>query len=78
MDAMRAAAETDLVQAVLEGGPASIPEPLRTQLVSPDAGEIKIQHYGGYEHFERNGKSDHDSPPQRAIFRWTMRTEIAE
>lgn len=78
MDAIRATADADLVQAVLEGGPASIPESLRTQLVSPNAGKIKIQHYGGYEHFERNSETNHDSTPQPAIFRWTMRTEIAE
>jgi Family of unknown function (DUF5988) len=78
MDTAREDADTDLVQAVLEGGPGSIPELLRTQLVSPNAGKIKIQHHGGYEHFERESKPDHENPPQPAIFRWTMRTKIAE
>jgi hypothetical protein len=66
------------VRAILEGGPASIPTALRTQAVSPLEEKIKLPYYGGYEHFERAGWLDEDTSPQGLIFRWTMRTEVAE
>jgi Family of unknown function (DUF5988) len=66
------------VRAILEGGPASIPTALRIQAVSPLEEKIKLPHYGGYEHFERTGWLDEDTSPQDLIFRWTMRTEVAE
>jgi hypothetical protein len=66
------------VQAVLEGGPATIPVELRIQDVSPFAEKVKLPYYGGYEHFERTGSLIEDISCRQVIFRWTMRTEMAE
>jgi Family of unknown function (DUF5988) len=65
------------VQAVLEGGPESIPAAQRTQEVSPFDEKIKLPHYGGYEHFERVGSLEGNTVEQ-LVYRWTMRTEVAE
>jgi Family of unknown function (DUF5988) len=78
MDTAKSAAPGNLTQAVLEGGPETIPESQRAQLVNAHDAKIKIPHYGGYEHFERNGESHRDDRHQPATFHWTMRTEIAE
>jgi Family of unknown function (DUF5988) len=66
------------VQAVLEGGPPTIPNATRTRIVDTFEEKIKIPHYGGYEHFERIGEIDDASPPDRITYYWTMRTEVAE
>jgi Family of unknown function (DUF5988) len=75
---MTAAPGADLIRAVLEGGPNSIPVASRTQMVSPREEKIKLPHYGGYEHFERAGGADENVPSRPAVFRWTMRTKVAE
>jgi hypothetical protein len=77
-DTTRETSQGSYVQAVLEGGPPSIPQSLRMQTVTPLDEKIKIPHYGGYEHFERIGGLDEMSMAQQVIFRWTTRTEIAE
>jgi hypothetical protein len=66
------------VLAVLEGGPASLSEALRMQTVSAFAQKIKVPHYGGYEHFERASEVEENASPAHVVFRWTMRTEVAE
>jgi hypothetical protein len=66
------------VRAILHGGPESIPNEKRVQLVGPHDGKIKLPHYGGYEHFERIAGLDAIGAPEGISFRWTMRTEIAE
>jgi hypothetical protein len=63
------------VLAVLEGGPTTLSEVSRTQTISAFAEKIKIPHYGGYEHFERTNERQENT---RIIFRWRMRTEVAE
>jgi hypothetical protein len=63
------------VLAVIEGGPATLSEVLRTQTVSVFTEKIKIPYYGGYEHFERTSELQNNS---HIIFRWMMRTELAE
>lgn len=61
----------------LVGGPRDFPEDKRVQHVPTQADKIKIQHLGGYEHFERS--DDHDPADSRLVlFRWTARTRIAE
>ncbi|WP_254909628.1 DUF5988 family protein [Micromonospora sp. NBS 11-29] len=65
-----------IVEAVLEGGPATLPVELRSHRVSPVESKIKVRHYGGYEHFERDTVGAADDAP--AVFRWTGRTRIAE
>jgi hypothetical protein len=66
------------VRIVLEGGPSDIPETTWVQKVLPDHHKIKIAHRGGYEHFELASKSSGPDEPTLVIFRWTMRTKIAE
>jgi hypothetical protein len=70
--------ELDVVQAVLEGGPATIPHASRIQPVSPLDEKIKLSHYGGYEHFVRTGSLVEDTSCRQVVFRWSTRTEIAE
>jgi hypothetical protein len=65
-------------QAILEGGPEHIPVASRVQEVSPLDEKIKLPHRGGYEHFERVGWLEEHATAQRLIYRWTMRTEVAE
>jgi Family of unknown function (DUF5988) len=68
----------------LEGGPYDLP--LRVGTVSAGESRLRIEHYGGYEHFER---AEPDAAGQPAgqpsgqpsgpgVFRWTGRTHIAE
>lgn len=66
------------VRAILHGGPESIPHESRVQLVSSLGEKIKLSHNGGYEHFERSGALDAGGAGEEIIFRWTMRTEMAE
>jgi hypothetical protein len=75
---MLIASDTDSVWAVLKDGPNSIPAASRSQAVSPHDEKIKLPHCGGYEHFERTSELDESTPARRIIFRWTMRTEVAE
>ena len=72
---------TELVTAVLLGGPASLPQAQRRQQVPARENKIKIPHMGGYEHFFRAGGDDEEfvaSAGLPLIFNWTMRTKIAE
>jgi hypothetical protein len=73
-----AASDVSSVLAMLEGGPANLPSAMRTQTVSQFARKIKVPYYGGYEHFERIARIDENVSAEHVIFRWTMRTEIAE
>lgn len=70
--------KTCSVQAILEGGPESIPEASRIRAVDPQEEKIKLPHYGGYEHFERVGWLDEGPSSPSLIYRWTMRTKVAE
>jgi hypothetical protein len=63
------------ILAVLKGGPSTLAEVLRTQAVNAFVEKIKIPHYGGYEHFVRTDEH-HDN--SHIIYRWMMRTEVAE
>jgi hypothetical protein len=77
-DLAQGTSQIDFVPASLEGGPASIPKTSRVQQISPADRKIKILHHGGYEHFERVDAPDGHASLQEIVFRWTMRTEIAE
>jgi hypothetical protein len=70
--------EVNSVQAVLKGGPATIPAASRIQEVSPFDEKVKLPYCGGYEHFERTTTLIEDASCRQIIFRWTMRTEMAE
>jgi hypothetical protein len=65
-----------IVDAVLEGGPTTLPAELRSHRVSLVEHKIKVSHHGGYEHFERETSGVADGVP--VIFRWSGRTRIAE
>jgi Family of unknown function (DUF5988) len=65
------------IAAILEGGPVDFPDELRTQRVATDAAKIKVMHRGGCEHFERQDTGQ-KAAPAPVVFRWTMRTRIAE
>lgn len=65
-----------IIDAVLEGGPVTLPAELRSHRVSLADHKIKVRHYGGYEHFERDATEAADGVP--VVFRWTGRTRIAE
>ncbi|WP_433532732.1 DUF5988 family protein [Micromonospora sp. CA-263727] len=74
---MRHSGDDGLVDVVLEGGPADLPPESRLVKAVKSDEKIKIEHHGGYEHFERvdgvlagNGDS--------ITYRWTTRTRIAE
>jgi hypothetical protein len=66
------------VRATLHGGPESIPDEKRVQLVSPLDDKIKLPHYGGYEHFERITDLTTSDTSGEVTFCWTTRTEVAE
>ena len=78
MENIMEAVELNTVQAVLVGGPESIPATSRVQDVCPFDEKVKLPHYGGYEHFERTGSLVEDTSCRQIIYRWTMRTELAE
>lgn len=71
-------AQINFVEAVLEGGPDTIPTASRIREVSPLDEKVKLPHYGGYEHFERIRSLVEDTSCLQVIFRWTTRTEMAE
>ena len=70
--------EFNFVQAVLEGGPATIPNASRRQAIGSAQEKVKLPHHGGYEHFERIRSLVEDTSCREVIFRWTTRTEMAE
>jgi hypothetical protein len=57
------------VDVVLEGGPNDLPAEARKRRVPAGDQKVKVEHCGGYEHFERSGAG---------VYRWTARTKIAE
>ena len=65
-----------LVDAVLHGGPADLPQEIRAQRVPREEKKLKIAHYGGHEHFERDVAALGE--PAEVVFRWTGRTRVAE
>jgi hypothetical protein len=66
------------IDAVLIGGPVDFPETARKRSVTALGGKIKVTHRGGYEHFEYVAATGNSAVGAPAIFRWTMRTEVAE
>jgi hypothetical protein len=67
------AKDLNAITVVLEGGPADIPADLRLCRAEAGAVRIKLEHCGGYEHFER---IENGADP--VVFRWSMRTRMAE
>ncbi|GAA0570584.1 DUF5988 family protein [Actinomadura livida] len=72
------AARSNPIDVVLVGGPDDLPVTAR-RMRAPAADEtIKIPHRGGYEHFERERRLGRPDDRETPVFRWTMRTKIAE
>ena len=68
-----------LLDVVLEGGPADIPEAERLRTVNVEESKVKLSHCGGYEHFDRTGEQRSGGDGTlRTVYRWVMRTKIAE
>jgi hypothetical protein len=72
----------ELVSVSLQGGPTAIPRTLSVERSRLLDGKLKIEHLGGYEHFERQ-VMDGDagiagSDVVAEIYHWTLRTKIAE
>ncbi|MGP4029196.1 DUF5988 family protein [Actinomadura sp. 3N407] len=67
----------ETVRVVLEGGPGGLPSELRLRRNDLAAKRVKIPCRGGYEHFELvdEARPGGDGSP---VFRWTMRTKVAE
>ncbi|WP_211343296.1 DUF5988 family protein [Actinomadura pelletieri] len=63
---------------LLTGGPADIPETVRMRREVITDRKIKIRHRAGYEHFEKSDTESRDGDPGPVVFRWIMRTSIAE
>jgi hypothetical protein len=77
------------VDVVLEGGPAGLPRQFRLEPDAVAQDRIKVAHRGGYEHFELVGATatpDAGAPEVERpgtgkpplVYRWSMRTRIAE
>jgi hypothetical protein len=63
----------EFVEVALEGGPPELPARMNIELSDDTRGKIKIPYLGGIEHFEPVGGF---AVP--LVYRWTMRTRIAE
>lgn len=67
-----------MIDATLEGGPADLPQSARTQRTTASNSKIKVRHGAAYEHFEPTGESRPGADGELRVYRWTMRTRIAE
>ncbi|BCB79305.1 hypothetical protein GCM10022251_21020 [Phytohabitans flavus] len=67
-----------MIDATLEGGPTDLPESLRVQRTTATNSKIKVRHGSAYEHFEQTGESKPGHEGMLHVYRWTMRTRVAE
>ncbi|MEV7989473.1 DUF5988 family protein [Micromonospora sp. NPDC085948] len=65
------------VAVVLKGGPEDLPPSERQRHIPQTATKVKVPHLGGHEHFERD-EGNTSGPGGPVVFRWTMRTRVAE
>jgi hypothetical protein len=68
----------DKMRVLLVGGPRSVREEDRVQLVTALSDKIKLCIYGGYEHFCHQGEYRVLRGERLPAFQWTARTAIAE
>ncbi|CAL9361618.1 DUF5988 family protein [Streptomyces albus] len=76
-------ADERMVDVMLVGGPADFPESGRRMRIEAARAQqkIKIEHLGGYQHFEPSDTSDTSGTStgrEPRVFRWTGSTKIAE
>jgi hypothetical protein len=64
-----------LIEAWLDGGPSEFPLAARLCITPSGTTKIKVPYLGGYEHFEQVPAASGHTP---VVFRWTMRTKVAE
>jgi hypothetical protein len=77
MDSCADGQTAELLDVILEGGPETLPTTMQVA-ATPDMACIKVPNLGGYDHFERADDRVVDGGRQVTVFRWTMRTRIAE
>ena len=65
------------INAILVGGPADLPDNARLRSDVGTENTIKVQHLGGYEHFERTDETA-EGLGAVSVFRWITRTKVAE
>jgi Family of unknown function (DUF5988) len=68
----------ELIDVFLLGGPPSLPRTVRVGRSVLQDGKIKIQHMGGYEHFEPADGPQELGSGTAMTYQWTLRTFIAE
>lgn len=66
------------ISIVLEGGPSDLSATARASRARATDTKIKVEHLGGYEHFERTGSGTQDDATAPVVFRWIARTKVAE
>jgi hypothetical protein len=64
--------------AVLVGGPADLPEHRRACRVDDAISKVKVRYLGGHEHFERTDERVNSAAGVARVYRWSMRTKVAE
>jgi Family of unknown function (DUF5988) len=64
--------------AILVGGPSDLPAHRRSCRVDGGTSKVKVRHLGGHEHFERTDERMASSAGLARIYRWCMRTKVAE
>nr|BAQ21959.1 hypothetical protein [Streptomyces versipellis] len=71
-------ADSKIFEIVLVGGPEEIPEEERFRRAAVLPEKVKIMYYGGYEHFVCEDPESAAGAEGPLVFKWVMRTEIAE
>ncbi|MGW0698027.1 DUF5988 family protein [Streptomyces sp. NPDC002867] len=68
---------TDASKAVLEGGPADLPERI-VSLSDPavPGTDLKIPFRGGYEHFKATSRQQETAEGALPVYEWWERTEL--
>ncbi|MFP3987146.1 DUF5988 family protein [Streptomyces sp. E11-3] len=65
---------TNATKAVLDGGPADLPERI-VSLTTPGA-DLKIPFRGGYEHFKPTTRQQDTADGPLPVYEWWERTEL--
>ncbi|QYC42732.1 hypothetical protein Nocox_25655 [Nonomuraea coxensis DSM 45129] len=66
------------IRVVLVGGPAGLPAERRVQSVGSAGDPVKLPLGAGYEHFRHQGERTTVDGEEALVYRWVMRTAIAE
>ncbi len=66
------------IKVLLTGGPDAISHERRVRNVSSLADRVKLELWGGHEHFAYRGESQPVGDERLPLFHWVMRTTAAE